>query len=53
MKSYVNLLLSQLHKSNYLGAKPIFIDSELDTWNLCPEILEKAILDRISSIEKT
>ena len=32
----------------YLGAKPIFIDSELDTWNLCPEILEKAILDRIS-----
>ena len=36
----------------YLGAKPIFIDSELDTWNLCPEILEKAILDRISKGKK-
>ena len=31
----------------YLGAKPIFIDSEKETWNLCPEILEKAIKDRI------
>jgi dTDP-4-amino-4,6-dideoxygalactose transaminase len=32
----------------YLGATPIFIDSELDTWNLCPIVLEKAILDRIA-----
>ena len=31
----------------YLGAKPIFIDSEKETWNLCPEILENAINDRI------
>lgn len=31
----------------YLGATPIFIDSELETWNLCPIELEKAILDRI------
>jgi dTDP-4-amino-4,6-dideoxygalactose transaminase len=32
----------------YLGAKPIFIDSEIDTWNLCPIALEEAIIDRIA-----
>ncbi|PKH67666.1 pyridoxal phosphate-dependent aminotransferase [Flavobacterium sp. ALD4] len=32
----------------YQGATPIFIDSELDTWNLCPRALEDAIVDRIS-----
>ena len=32
----------------YLGATPVFIDSELDTWNLCPIALEEAIVDRIS-----
>lgn len=31
----------------YQGATPIFIDSESDTWNLCPMVLEEAILDRI------
>jgi dTDP-4-amino-4,6-dideoxygalactose transaminase len=31
----------------YLGATPIFIDSESETWNLCPVALEKAIVDRI------
>ena len=31
----------------YLGATPIFIDSELDTWNMDPVLLEQAILDRI------
>ena len=31
----------------YLGATPVFIDSELDTWNLCPIALEEAIVDRI------
>jgi dTDP-4-amino-4,6-dideoxygalactose transaminase len=31
----------------YLGAYPIFIDSEADTWNMCPDLLEKAIIDRI------
>ncbi|OYU85054.1 MAG: pyridoxal phosphate-dependent aminotransferase [Flavobacterium sp. BFFFF2] len=31
----------------YLGAKPIFVDSEKDTWNLCPIALEEAIVDRI------
>ena len=32
----------------YLGAKPIFVDSEKDTWNICPELLEDAILSRIA-----
>jgi dTDP-4-amino-4,6-dideoxygalactose transaminase len=32
----------------YLGATPLFIDSEPETWNLCPILLETAILDRIS-----
>lgn len=32
----------------YLGATPIFIDSEIDTWNLCPKALEKAILNRMN-----
>lgn len=36
----------------YLGATPIFIDSELETWNICPELLEKAIKDRISKGKK-
>jgi dTDP-4-amino-4,6-dideoxygalactose transaminase len=31
----------------YLGAIPIFIDSESETWNMCPDLLEKAIKDRI------
>lgn len=33
----------------YQGAKPIFIDSEKDTWNMCPVALEKAINDKISN----
>ncbi|REC49871.1 pyridoxal phosphate-dependent aminotransferase [Chryseobacterium piscium] len=32
----------------YCGATPIFIDSEKDTWNMCPVALEEAIQDRIS-----
>jgi dTDP-4-amino-4,6-dideoxygalactose transaminase len=36
----------------YLGAIPIFIDSELDTWNMCPIALEAAILDRIAKGKK-
>lgn len=36
----------------YLGATPIFIDSELDTWNLCPIALEEAIIDRIAKGRK-
>ena len=36
----------------YLGACPIFIDSELETWNMCPETLEIAIKDRIKKGKK-
>lgn len=34
------------HPITYLGAKPIFIGSEKETWNMDPELLEKAIIDR-------
>ena len=34
----------------YLGATPVFVDSETDTWNMSPAFLEEAIKDRI---EKT
>ncbi|SHG29981.1 dTDP-4-amino-4,6-dideoxygalactose transaminase [Flavobacterium fluvii] len=36
----------------YLGATPVFIDSELDTWNLCPKALEEAVLDRMAKGRK-
>ena len=36
----------------YQGATPIFIDSEPDTWNMCPTYLEKAINDRIKKGKK-
>ncbi len=34
------------HPITYIGAHPIFIDSEPDTWNMDPQLLEEAILDR-------
>ncbi|MEM6718264.1 MAG: aminotransferase class I/II-fold pyridoxal phosphate-dependent enzyme [Bacteroidota bacterium] len=36
----------------YQGATPIFIDSEPDTWNMCPHHLEEAIKDRIAKGKK-
>jgi dTDP-4-amino-4,6-dideoxygalactose transaminase len=36
----------------YQGATPIFIDSEGDTWNMCPQQLRKAIEDRIAKGKK-
>lgn len=36
----------------YLGAIPIFIDSERETWNISPELLETAIKDRIQRGKK-
>jgi dTDP-4-amino-4,6-dideoxygalactose transaminase len=36
----------------YLGATPVFIDSEEQTWNLCPVALEEAIIDRIKKGKK-
>ncbi len=32
----------------YLGATPVFVDSEADTWNMSPALLEQAIQDRIA-----
>jgi dTDP-4-amino-4,6-dideoxygalactose transaminase len=40
------------HPITYLGATPVFIDSERDTWNMDPELLEKAILDRLEKTGK-
>ena len=40
------------HPITYVGAKPVFIDSEPETWNMDPELLEKAILDRKSKTGK-
>lgn len=36
----------------YLGANPVFIDSEPDTWNMDPELLERAIRSRIAKGKK-
>lgn len=36
----------------YQGAKPVFVDSEPDTWNMCPKALREAIEDRIGQTEK-
>ena len=36
----------------YLGATPVFIDSESETWNLCPIVLEEAIVDLITKEKK-
>src|SRR5690554_2083724 len=37
----------------YLGAKPVFVDSEADTWNMNPDALREAIEDRIRKTGKT
>ena len=36
------------HPITYLGATPVFIDSEKDSWNMDPDLLEEAIKDRIA-----
>lgn len=36
----------------YLGAVPVFVDSETDTWNLCPAALEEAVQARIKNGKK-
>jgi len=40
------------HPITYLGATPVFVDSEKDTWNIDPELLEEAIKDRIAKTGK-
>ena len=36
----------------YQGATPVFVDSEMDTWNMCPLALREAIKDRIANYKK-
>lgn len=40
------------HPITYLGATPVFIDSEKETWNMDPDLLEEAIKDRIAKTGK-
>ncbi|SEE05480.1 DegT/DnrJ/EryC1/StrS aminotransferase family protein [Prevotella sp. lc2012] len=40
------------HPVTYLGATPVFVDSEKETWNMDPELLETAIKDRIAKTGK-
>lgn len=37
---------------SYLGATPVFVDSEKETWNMDPDLLEEAIKDRIAKTGK-
>ena len=41
------------HPITYLGATPVFVDSEVDTWDMDPVLLEEAIKDRIEKTGKT
>ena len=40
------------HPITYLGATPVFVDSEKDTWNMDPDLMEEAIKDRIAKTGK-
>ena len=40
------------HPITYLGATPVFVDSEKESWNMDPELLEEAIKDRIAKTGK-
>ena len=40
------------HPITYLGATPVFVDSEKDSWNMDPELMEEAIKDRIAKTGK-
>ncbi len=40
------------HPVTYCGAQPVFVDSEKDSWNIDPELLEEAIKDRVAKTGK-
>ena len=40
------------HPITYLGATPVFVDSEMDSWNMDPKLMEEAIKDRIAKTGK-
>ena len=50
MRCWCNRLhsVASSHPVTYLGATPVFVDSERETWNLDPDLLEAAIADRIA-----
>jgi len=41
------------HPVTYVGARPVFVDSEPDSWNMDPVLLEEAIRDRIAKTGRT
>lgn len=41
------------HPITYLGAVPVFVDSEKDSWNMDPDLLEETVKDRIARTGKT
>ena len=40
------------HPVTYLGATPVFVDSEMESWNMDPDLLEEVIKDRIKKTGK-
>ena len=44
--------VASVNPVTYLGAKPVLVDSEKETWNICPDLLEKTINDRINKGKK-
>lgn len=47
-----NTFIGSVNPVIYTGATPIFLDSESESWNMCPELLEKAIKDRLNMTGK-
>jgi len=45
-----NTFIATAWAPSYLGAKPVFVDCDADTWNLCPKELEKAITPKTKLI---
>lgn len=41
--------VGSINPITYLGARPVFIDSEMQTWNMDPQLLEVAITDRLNA----
>ncbi len=44
--------VASLNPIRYVGAEPVLIDAEVDSWNICPELLEKAIVAEIAKGQK-
>lgn len=44
--------VASVNPITYLGAIPVFVDAEVDTWNICPELLEKSIIEETKKGKK-